>query len=121
MKKVARKAFGVRAPKTGDKSPSSHHKATTLAHLLHTAANQLGHTKTHHVSMGKPSNSPKGKQLDYEHSGTHLDGGIEHIQKAIDHVRANYPAEARELKKLEKAIPTSSGSFRQSLRKARGR
>ena len=95
----------VKAPKTGDKSPSKAHKAFTTAHLLNTIGTQLGHTKRHHKQLGKDKNA-KSKALDYDHAETHLDGGIEHTQKLMDHIKSNYPKEAAELKNLQSDTPT---------------
>ena len=95
----------VKAPKTGDKSPSINTKVSTTAHLLQTAGHHLGHAKVHFNKVDA-SKTPKEKALNLEHGMTHLNGGIEHIQKEIDHIKANYPAEGGELNRLEQEIPT---------------
>jgi len=94
----------MKAPKTGDKSPTKAHKAFTTAHLINTISTQLGHTKRHYKQLGKDKNA-KAKALDYNHTGSHLDGGVEHAQKLIDHIKTNYPAEAKEFAKLQEDTP----------------
>ena len=98
--------FTAKAPKTGDKSADPKQKAATTAHLLNTAAHQIAHVKRHMVSMKRTKG--RAQTLDYEHAMTHLDGGIEHVQKVINHVKSNYPAEGKEMAALESTIPTTS-------------
>lgn len=92
----------AKVPKTGDKSANPKQKAATTAHLIETTAHQLAHAKRHIDSM-KTSKGAANK-LDLEHADTHVDGGIEHVQKLMKHVKSNYPAEAGELGNLEKTV-----------------
>lgn len=94
------------APKTGDKSASPAQKAATTAHLLETTAHQLAHTKRHLVSLRKSKNA-RAKALDMDHADTHMDGGIEHVQKLMSHMKANYPAEGKELDNLQNTVARS--------------
>ncbi len=95
----------VKAPKTGEKSATPAQKASTTAHLLETTAHQLAHAKRHQVSGRKTKG--KAKVLDEDHLETHLDGGIEHVQKLAKHLKANYPAEGKELGKLQDTVARS--------------
>lgn len=92
----------MKAPKTGEKSANPKQKASTTAHLLETTAHQLAHTIRHHES--EKSSKGSAKLLDHEHEGTHLYGADEHVQKLLAHIKANYPAESAELKKLETSV-----------------
>jgi hypothetical protein len=94
----------AKSPKTGEKSPGPQHKTSTTAHLLETAGHHLGHADRHFTKLSTDKTA-KQKALDYDHGTTHLRGGIEHIQKLIDHVKSNYPSEAKELAKLEENMP----------------
>jgi len=104
----------------GNKSTSHQDKVNTTSHLIETAAHHLAHTKRHAVQLAK-SKTKKERDFNHEHLTTHLNGAIEHVGKIMGHVKANYPSEAKELSRLEKTVPRSSDSFKQSLRKARGK
>jgi hypothetical protein len=85
-------------------STSNQDKVNTTAHLLQTTGNHLSHTHRHAVAEGKSITDEAGK-FNHEHMMTHLEGAIEHVQKLTDHLNANYPKEAKELKTLEQTVP----------------
>lgn len=77
-------------------------KINTTAHLIETTSHHLAHTKRHEVQLKKAEG--KSRDFNHEHMTTHLDGAIEHNQKLINHINANYPKEARELRDLEGTV-----------------
>lgn len=112
----------VKAPKTGSKSANPQQKASTTAHLLETTAHQAAHTQRHLVALKK--NKGKAKALDQEHAETHMNGTIEHVQKLMKHVQANYPSEGKELGKLQDTVARSDVGQRvkdahQSIKKSK--
>ena len=97
-----------KAPKTGDKSPSRTAKVNTTAHLINTAGHHLAHTQRHLKKLVKGGGTSKEQALDKDHAMTHLNGGLEHVQKLMSHMKSNYPAEGSELQHLEDTIPLST-------------
>lgn len=95
----------MRKPQTGDKSPGPHEKVSTTAHLLNTTGHHLAHVQRHLEAL-KKSKTPQQKALNQDHAMIHLKGGIEHVQKVMNHLKSNYPAEGKELAKLETTIPS---------------
>lgn len=89
------------------KSTSPQDRVNTTAHLIETTAHHLGHTKRHAEKLHTAKSKPE-RDFNQAHLDTHLDGGIEHIQKLMDHVKNNYPAEGKELSKLENTVPRSA-------------
>lgn len=107
----------VTPPKTGEKSPSHADKVRTTAHLIATVGNELGHT-TRHIKTLDGSKTPKQKALNQSHAEKHLKSAVEHTQKLMDHLTSNYPAEGKELSKLEDTIARPTVKQRiQSARK----
>lgn len=96
----------MKSPKTGDKSPGKAEKVNTTAHLLETAGHHISHAHEHLKVLNKPQ-SPKQRALNHDHAMTHLKGGIEHVQKLVDHIQSNYPAEAKAYNSLKESQPQS--------------
>ncbi len=96
----------MKASKTGDKSPGNPEKVSTTAHLLETAGHHISHAHEHLKTLSKPQ-SPKQRALNQEHALTHIKGGVEHVQKLVDHIQSNYPAEAKAYNSLKESQPQS--------------
>jgi len=52
--------------------------------------------------MQKENDDPAMWNFDAEHCATHTDGALEHVRKIAEHMRDNYPDEARWLAGLQK-------------------
>lgn len=91
--------------KTGDKSVTSEQKSATTAHLIETAAHHAAHSQRHLLALRKSKG--KAAALDQEHAETHMNGTIDHVQKLMAHVQSNYPAESKELGKLQDTVARS--------------
>lgn len=87
------------------KSTSNKDKVASTAHLVETTAHHLSHTLMHAQQL-KKSKTKAQRDFNQEHMDTHLKGGIEHVGKLMNHLQSNYPAESKELTKLQSAIPT---------------
>lgn len=101
------------------KSPGQSQKAATTAHLIETTAHQLAHTKRHFDQLKKDKTNGQ-KKLDYEHAATHLNGGIEHVQKLLVHLKSNYPKEGKELSMLENTVAQSGTASPKTKAKIKG-
>lgn len=86
------------------KSTSDQDKVNTLAHLVNTAGHHISHT-IRHLEQLKKSVTPEQRKFNLDHLETHANGAAEHIQKIMNHLKDNYPAEAKELAQLEATIP----------------
>jgi len=87
-------------------SASNQDKVNTLAHLVNTAGHHISHT-IRHLEQLKHSVTPEQRKFNLDHLETHANGAAEHVQKIINHLKDNYPAEARELAQLEATIPVT--------------
>jgi len=83
-------------------SVSPDHRATSTAHLIQTLGYHLGHAIRHAQVMQSENDQPAMYNFDAEHCATHAGGALEHIRKLSDHIRDNYPDEARWLAGLQK-------------------
>lgn len=88
------------------KSTSNKDKIATTAHLIETTGHHLSHTSRHVDQLAK-SKTKAQRNFNLEHIKTHLDGGIEHVQKLMKHMQSNYPAEGKELGKLQDTVARS--------------
>ena len=86
------------------KATSLQDKRATTAHLIKTIADNLGHVARHEVQL-KKSTTKAQRTHNHTHIEKHLKGASEHTQKLIDHLKVNYPGEAREMRALEDNIP----------------
>ncbi len=91
----------------GKKSTSVQDKHNTTAHLIETTGHHLAHS-SRHLDQLKKSKSKAQRDFNHEHLDTHLKGGIEHVQKLMNHVKTNYPEVGKELGKLEGTVPRSA-------------
>lgn len=87
-------------------STSNQDKVATLAHLINTAGHHISHT-IRHIEAMKRSVTPEQRKFNLDHLETHANGAAEHIQKVMNHLKDNYPAESAELAKLEATIPVT--------------
>jgi hypothetical protein len=87
-------------------STSNQDKVGTLAHLVNTAGHHISHALRHAEAL-KRSVTPQQREFNLDHLITHANGAAEHIQKIMNHLNDNYPAEAQELAKLEATIPVT--------------
>lgn len=87
------------------KSTSNKDRTATTAHLVETTAHHLSHTMRHAEQL-KKSKTKAQRDFNQEHMDTHLKGGIEHVHKLMNHLQTNYPAEGKELQKLQDTVPT---------------
>ena len=91
------------------KSTSPKDKIGTTAHLIETTGHHLAHTIRHSKQL-KKSKTKKQREFNHEHLHTHLKGAAEHVQKLVDHLKDNYPQEAKELQTLEQSVPHSQAN-----------
>lgn len=82
---------------------SPHLKASTTAHLLQTTMNEATHAARHADLMARPDPVAEWK-FNADHAGKHLRGALEHVLKLNQHVKDNYPAEAKLLTGLEERM-----------------
>lgn len=82
------------------KSLSPSIRAATTAHLLQTTMNECTHAVRHAALMAKTDPVPEW-EFNADHSQKHLHGALEHAVKLMNHVRDNYPAEAKLLVQLD--------------------
>jgi len=75
-------------------------KTATTAHLTATVANELAHAKRHSITMLRPEPAAAW-EFNFGHAASHLEGARKHIVKLAEHIRDNYPAEARWLSGLQ--------------------
>jgi hypothetical protein len=78
-------------------------KAATTAHLTETTANHLTHAKRHSILLLNPV-SPEAWDFSFGHVENHVKAARAHAVKLAEHLRDNYPAEARWLKGLDTAL-----------------
>ena len=75
-------------------------KAATMAHLTATVANELTHAKRHSIALLRPEPADAW-EFNFGHAESHADGARAHVTKLIEHIRDNYPAEAKWLAGLQ--------------------
>lgn len=75
-------------------------KVATLAHLTETVGHELAHAKRH--AMLLTGTRPQAEwAFNADHCEHHLAGAHEHVAKIAQHLKDNYPGEARWLRALE--------------------
>lgn len=84
------------------KSVSPACKQATFAHLLQTMLYHESHAKRHALQMLKTDPEDEWG-FNYDHAAKHTKEGLEHAFKLADHIRDNYPTEARYFKELDRA------------------
>ena len=82
-------------------SVTSRAKTATFAHLLETVLYHCGHASRHADAMAEPGTSLAEWEFNADHAEPHTAGALEHTKKLAVHVRDNYPAEAKWLKRLD--------------------
>jgi hypothetical protein len=85
------------------KAVGTREKAVTTAHLTETVTNELVHAKRHSILMLNPD-PPDVWEFGFDHVMTHVESARKHADKLAEHIRDNYPAEARWLKGLDTAL-----------------
>lgn len=84
------------------KSVSPECKEATFAHLLQTVLYETAHAKRHVDCMLDPD--PEAVWLfNWDHAASHAQGGIKHCFKLAEHIRDNYPKEAKYFDELNRA------------------
>ena len=84
------------------KAVSASCKQATFAHLLQTLLYHESHAKRHALQMLQTE--PEDEWLfNYDHAAKHSKEAMEHCFKLVDHIRDNYPAEARYFNELDRA------------------
>jgi 2'-5' RNA ligase len=84
-------------------------KAASFAHLLQTIMYDGAHAQRHSQAMLDDTDDTSWN-FDADHADKHLKGAHEHARKLSDHIRDNYPAEARWLDELIKKEDLSTVS-----------
>jgi hypothetical protein len=69
-------------------------KAATTAHLLETVLNECTHSIRHGDLLSR-TDPPNEWEFNADHCQKHLGSALEHAVKLSDHIRDNYPAEAK--------------------------
>ncbi len=84
------------------KALSEDAKAATTAHLLQTILYDCGHASRHAQAMLDEPSPDDLWSFNADHAEKHLGGAVEHVAKLNEHLKDNYPEEAKWLGGLQK-------------------
>jgi hypothetical protein len=101
------------------KAVSEDAKAATTAHLLETTLHELAHAGRHAQALTEGTGTTEWS-FNADHAEKHLGGAVEHAGKLRQHLRDNYPAEAKWLNGLDEVTADAGDGGKQHARYSKG-